>query len=290
MAMMGRRGAAVPGWGPGGGGAGCGMPSASVKSWPSAILAPTKRKKFVVTTAERTCSGVPSSLGRTLRKVKTPARSWNAPFVPSRKSMKSSLEKGKSRTLRLRMSLATMTSRSGSLYGRGRNSTALVTLKMAVLAPTPRAMVSAAVSAKIGLFRSVRPANARSRNGILPPHSKALAALRILPPLSAIGFEFLGKRLLSGMWEWLRAQTGSRAGKDTWLAGGGCVGGGFGGFAVIADHADEGLGGAGEAAVATVDEAEFAPEVDAFDSEELDFAGLHVVFRKILTDDGEAGI
>src|SRR6266403_82482 len=65
---------------------------------------------------------------------------------------------------------------------------------MAVLAPTPRAMVSAAVSAKMGLFRSVRPANARSRNGIVPPHSRAVAALRILRPLSPIGFEFLRKR------------------------------------------------------------------------------------------------
>src|SRR5712692_7387686 len=225
-----------------------------------------------------------------LRKVKTPARSRNASLVPSRKSMKSSLEKGKSRTLRLRMSLAAMTSRLGSLYGRGRNRTALVTLKMAVLAPTPRAMVSAAVSAKIGLFRSVRPANARSRNGILPPHSKALAALRILPPLSAIGFEFLGKRLLSGMWEWLRAQTGSRAGKDTWLAGGGCGLGGLGGFAVFADHADEGLGGAGEAAVAAVDEAELAPEVHAFDGEQLHFPGFHLVRRKTLADKRDTGI
>jgi len=34
-----------------------------------------------------------------------------------------------------------------------------VTLKMAVLAPTPGAMARAAVSANTGLFRSVRPAN-----------------------------------------------------------------------------------------------------------------------------------
>src|SRR6266852_2953780 len=73
------------------------------------------------------------------------------------------------------------------------------------------------------------------------------------------------------------------------LAGGGCFGG-LGGFAVFADHADEGLGGAWEAAVAAVDEAEFAPEVDAFDGEELYFAGLHVVLGKTLADDGEAGV
>jgi len=59
---------------------------------------------------------------------------------------------------------------------------------------------------------------------------------------------------------------------------------------VFADHADEGLGGAGEAAVAAVDEAEFAPEVHAFDGEELDFAGLHIIFCKTLADNGEAGI
>ncbi len=73
------------------------------------------------------------------------------------------------------------------------------------------------------------------------------------------------------------------------LAGGGCFGG-LGGFAVFADHADEGLGGAWEAAVAAVDEAEFAPEVDAFDGEQLHFASLHIVFCKTLADDGEAGI
>src|ERR1700735_1370919 len=58
------------------------MPSASVKSRPNAILAPTSRKKFVVTTARRTCSGVPSSIGRTLRPVKTPAESWTAAVAP----------------------------------------------------------------------------------------------------------------------------------------------------------------------------------------------------------------
>src|SRR2546429_6076314 len=87
---------------------------------------------------------------------------------------------------------------SSDLYGRGRNKTALVTLKMAVLAPTPRAMVSAAVSAKIGLFRSVRPANASSRSAILPPHSSAAAAQRIVPPLSPMGFETLRQRRLWG--------------------------------------------------------------------------------------------
>src|SRR5712692_10752782 len=72
------------------------------------------------------------------------------------------------------------------------------------------------------------------------------------------------------------------------------TGGGFGarlgGFAVIADDADERLGRTGEAAVAAVDEAELAPEVHAFDGEELHFAGLHIVLGKTLADDGDAGI
>src|SRR6266576_5911735 len=106
--------------------------------------------------------------------------------------MKLALEKGKSRTLRLRRSLQAITRRSGSLYGSGRKSTALVTLKIAVLAPTPNAIVSAAVSAKIGLFRSVRPANARSRNGIFPPHLPAAAAVRILPPSPPIASSLVG--------------------------------------------------------------------------------------------------
>src|SRR5258707_6907348 len=70
---------------------------------------------------------------------------------------------------------------------------------MAVLAPTPKAMVSAAVSAKTGLFRKVRPAKARSRNGIFPPHSPAVVAPRILPLLSSPGTEILRNRPLSTM-------------------------------------------------------------------------------------------
>ena len=55
------------------------------------------------------------------------------------------------------------------------------------------------------------------------------------------------------------------------LAGGGSSFAGLGEFAVFANHADERLRGAREAAVAAVDEAEFAPEIHAFDGEELHF-------------------
>src|SRR5260370_9857803 len=107
------------------------------------------------------------------------------------------------------MSLATIASWLGSLYGRGGNGMALVTLKMAVLAPTPRAMVSAAVSAKIGLFRSVRPANASSRSAIPLPPTWAAAAKRIVPPLPPIWFESLPQRLLLGDADRYPAQTRS---------------------------------------------------------------------------------
>src|SRR5439155_2152448 len=72
------------------------------------------------------------------------------------------------------------------------------------------------------------------------------------------------------------------------LAGSGF--GGVGGFAVFADHADEGLSGTREAAVAAVDQAEFAPEIHAFDGEELHFAGFHLILRKTLADKRDTGV
>src|SRR5260370_31498137 len=68
---------------------------------------------------------------------------------------------------------------------------------MAVIAATPKAMVSAAASAKTGLVRKVRPAKAKSRNGIFPPHSPDVVAPRILPLLSSPGTEILRNRPLS---------------------------------------------------------------------------------------------
>src|SRR2546429_3461114 len=47
-------------------------------------------------------------------------------------------------------------------------------------------------------FPEPTPANARSCNDILLPHSWTVAALRILPLLSPIGFEFLRECFLSG--------------------------------------------------------------------------------------------
>jgi len=56
----------------------------------------------------------------------------------------------------------------------------ILTLKIAVLVPTPKAIVSTAVSAKTGLFRSVRAANDRSCNAIVPPHPSAYLATETL--------------------------------------------------------------------------------------------------------------
>src|ERR1017187_7517835 len=103
---------------PGAGCAGCGCPSASVKSRPSAICPPINRKKFVVTSAQRICSGDWSSRGTVARPVLTAPSSSNTPAVPLRRSRKLALESGKSLTLRLRMSEIAKASRSGFLWKR----------------------------------------------------------------------------------------------------------------------------------------------------------------------------
>src|SRR2546427_7802329 len=59
-------------------------------------------------------------------------------------------------------SVHNMASRSGSLNGNGRSSTALTTLKMAVFAPMPSASVSTATAVKPGFFSNCRMANFRS--------------------------------------------------------------------------------------------------------------------------------
>ena len=74
------------------------------------------------------------------------------------------------------------------------------------------------------------------------------------------------------------------------LVGGSGGGGGVGEFFVFADYGDKGLGGAREAAVAAVDETEFAPEVDAFHVEELYFAGFYLIAGEALADEGDAGV
>jgi hypothetical protein len=68
--------------------------------------------------------------------------------------------------LRARSSDQTSTSRSGSAYGSGRSSTALTTLKMAVQAPMPSAIVTIATAAKPRFLRSPRRVYIRSLNSV----------------------------------------------------------------------------------------------------------------------------
>jgi hypothetical protein len=70
-------------------------------------------------------------------------------------------------------------------------------------------------------------------------------------------------------------------------------GGGFGGvgvFAMFADDADESLRGARKAAVAAIDQAKFAPEIDAIDIEEFYLAGFYLIPGKTFTDEGNARV
>ena len=83
---------------------------------------------------------------------------------------------GKSITLRAVRSFWIRTSRPGSWYGNGRSNTVLTTLKIAVVAPMPSAMVTIAVAAKPGLLRRVRAACARS----LPNDAMRTAPERVL--------------------------------------------------------------------------------------------------------------
>src|SRR5712664_245007 len=59
---------------------------------------------------------------------------------------------------------------------------------------------------------------------------------------------------------------------------------------MFADEGDERLGSTGQAAVAAVDEAEFAPEVHTLDSQQLHFAGFHLIAGKTFTNEGDTGV
>src|SRR6267142_2227262 len=59
---------------------------------------------------------------------------------------------------------------------------------------------------------------------------------------------------------------------------------------MFADEGAESLGGTGQAAVAAVDEAEFAPEVHTLDSQQLHFAGFHLIAGKTFTNEGDTGV
>src|SRR5580698_6144563 len=69
-----------------------------------------------------------------------------------------------------------ITRRAESRYGKGRSRTAWITLKMAVLAPTPRAVARTAAAINPGLRRKVRRAKRRSASIFLRPLWHAGAA------------------------------------------------------------------------------------------------------------------
>ena len=100
--------------------------------------------------------GEPDLLGRSVSAgqdpppVRNAAISSNDPLEPSRMSTKFSLDSGMPRLFRFRRSMYMTTRRSGSSYGSGRSSTALATLKIAVLAPMPSAIVATAATVKTG--------------------------------------------------------------------------------------------------------------------------------------------
>ncbi len=152
----GDEGGAMPGAVPG---AGSGVPSASVKSLPSATRAPSSLKRFGVVLPKRTCSASPwpPSLTTTMLPVISAATPLKT-VERVRRSWKSAGAHGKRATFRLRRSFQTCTSRCGSRYGSGCSSTALTTLKIAAVEPIPSASVAIAVTANAGFLRNVRAA------------------------------------------------------------------------------------------------------------------------------------
>ena len=151
IAIAGSRGGG--GW-PDGGATG-GVASASTKSRPSAIRAPSTANRFGVVAATRICSGSAASPPIGVRPAGVmPAKASND-VVCCRRSRKSGGENGQSGTLRARSSPHTRTSRGASTYGSGRSSTVLTTLKIAEQAAMPRPIVRIATAMKPGLLRSV---------------------------------------------------------------------------------------------------------------------------------------
>ncbi len=145
--LAGSNGSGLPS-GPFGGGGG-GAASASTKLRPKAMRVPSNVKKFGVTPATAICSGLASSPTNGPGNVKIPAIDWNA-VARSRRSGQSPGMIGKSTTFRVRMSDLISASRFGCAYGSGRSSTAFTTLKIAVVAPVPSAIVMTAVRVNAG--------------------------------------------------------------------------------------------------------------------------------------------
>ncbi len=137
-----------------------GRSSAARKPRPRAGGTPSVAKNPAVASAPSIRSGSPSPVKLTLERVKAviPANER----LCARQSTKlggEALKRGKPRS---GLASISSTSRSGSGYGSGAMSTVLTTLKMAVLAPIPRANARSAASERAGLLASARTAKRRS--------------------------------------------------------------------------------------------------------------------------------
>ena len=100
---------------------------------------------------------------------------------------------------RSRFSSQTTTIRSGARKGSGSIITAWTSVKMAVLAPMPRARVAIVTAAKPGLLRSERAAKRRSRRAVSRKgtrrRSRRLSLVASRPP----SFSAAARRASSGV-------------------------------------------------------------------------------------------
>ncbi len=117
---------------------------------------PSDDTQLLVTIAPPTASREPSRCVTSMPPPSSPATSAKSSRRPriSSRSAQERLSVGSRESL-----LQILTSRSGSSYGSGRNTTASTTVKTAEFAPTPRASVSTATAVKAGFLASIRHAN-----------------------------------------------------------------------------------------------------------------------------------
>jgi hypothetical protein len=137
----------------------CGVASSSMKSRPIRMRAPRSLKRFGVAAPTRICSGSPPLSAIVARLAGTmPAMSSKTLVDCCVRSRKSGGAKGQSFTFRARSSPHSRTSRCASVYGSGRSRTAFTTLKIAVHAPMPSAIVIVATAANARFLRRPRAA------------------------------------------------------------------------------------------------------------------------------------
>ena len=137
-------------------GAALGFSSSSVNARPATGGTPSTRVSAGLMRLPESCSGSPAPVSVTALNP-TAASSSNV-CVCSRHERKFSPDAPKLGRLSLSFFSATCISRVGSAKGNGRRSTALTTLKMAVLAAIARATVRTMAAVNIGVRRIMRVA------------------------------------------------------------------------------------------------------------------------------------